>query len=450
MIPITRDPMRGRFGAAPRGGAKRRWVTGRLALGRRTFGILILQRRAGALPIHRRVGRRAAPLAWLPFVWRCLARQGVRVEPSVALLRCHLNLWYRRTLVRLNLVHKRLSFVRRSTRGASHFAYRSTTRATGVRDSTRAGPRRRREAQAERASRPAGAPLRRQISVQPPAVPRPGTDVVAVTYRHRDRTAWRDRRSQPASALIDGRRQFARSYRGYEFVRSRVERGRSVSAPRTRLQRTALMRLAIRRPRAEPRYRREVLPHRPQWFGVLWAMLPVAARFQAARGAISESQPLVAVRRAEQARHVIYGPSSVPPPAAARPPASPTARSALKPGPLALPIAEQPAVATAIVRSVVHRPMSVRPASLPSVASSTTMTHVLQHGRHVTNEADRKLLEQDVVQNVTRSVSENLARTVQETVRREVVANANTRSALIEQLGSDLYDRVVLERERLG
>lgn len=78
------------------------------------------------------------------------------------------------------------------------------------------------------------------------------------------------------------------------------------------------------------------------------------------------------------------------------------------------------------------------------------MTHVLQHGRHVTNEADRKLLEQDVVQNVTRSVSENLARTVQETVRREVVANANTRSALIEQLGSDLYDRVVLERERLG
>ena len=78
------------------------------------------------------------------------------------------------------------------------------------------------------------------------------------------------------------------------------------------------------------------------------------------------------------------------------------------------------------------------------------MTQVAQRSREPGQEVDRELLEQNVLHTVRREVSEKLARTVDETVRRQFIGNRLARSALIEQLGSELYDRVVLERERLG
>ena len=74
------------------------------------------------------------------------------------------------------------------------------------------------------------------------------------------------------------------------------------------------------------------------------------------------------------------------------------------------------------------------------------MTYAVQPARQIVTEVDKAVLEQNVTQIVTKS----LEKTVNETVRRELSWDSSDRIRLIEQIGSELYDRVVLERERRG
>lgn len=143
----------------------------------------------------------------------------------------------------------------------------------------------------------------------------------------------------------------------------------------------------------------------------------------------------MAVQRAEQARRFVYGPSGSRRQPVARGVAGPTMRQA-------------PAAAQA--RIAAGRPDAAGYPSSPAQTNRMSMTHVVQTNRQTNTEIDRSLLERTVTQSVSRSVSETLSRTVDETVRRQLTANSRTRSSLIDQLGSDLYDQVTLERERVG
>jgi hypothetical protein len=446
---------RGRFAVRPLRGSGDKALPRR----KRTVGMLLRKWRENCCLIHRRVGRSALPGSRLPFVWRAPVRGGERIRTWLTALKWRLSFRYGPTFVSRS-AQTMLAIV--ALRGATGAGSSRLSVAHGRLATVRVDPagRPRRTPRRPGATRPISAD--RHGPVQPPrravsggAVrempssrsPRPMTLRVGIRPARREpgpritAAARAARPALPAPVTMCHAR----------FVPKATGPARHAGSRRLR-DRARSFRLV-------PGARR-------------------AVRFRTASGAAAA--PLAAVRRADQARRVLYG-SATPPqrvftvamqpvsraaapvavsepyavsmprtivarPAAAAPPQRVFTVTMQPVSRAAAPVAALDAYAVPMPRMIVARPA----AAVRTDASPARMTLVAQRARPPAAEIDRKLIEENVIQTVRREVSKNLARTVDETVRRQFVGNRHARGALIERLGSELYDRVVLERERLG
>jgi hypothetical protein len=427
---MHKDATLARSGAVPRGRIAvlpvRRWCY-EVVRRKQAFGILLRMWRENRYLIHRRVDRRALPDSWQPFVWRRPARVRTRIQTRVAALKLHLSLRYAPTLVGRGL-QSNITII--DVRGGARSA------------SDRSASTRRRSA-AARACGVIGR-LRR-------ARPRIAIFGAESTDRRGAPAGRHERAARPSAGLRGmslrvGIRQVPRDHDRRERVSARARRrsvtrigGHVVLAPvGMRYSRFAPEDAGLARHSNSKRLR-----NRARGFRLVPGARP-ASRFRTASSATTADAPLAAFRRAEQARQVIHG-SAAPPPRIFAVPMQAASHPASRAAAVAVPV---------LRRGPISRPMrplaAARRTAGQSGAPAARMTHLAQRSRQPAEEVDRELLERNVVHTVRREVSEKLARTVDETVRRQFVGNRLARSALIEQLGSELYDRVVLERERLG